>query len=275
MSDRTFACLVPDCARSSPDGAPVCPACAHRLSRSLASVPALAGELDTSLARQARSGPGSMGRRSASTPLPYDQAASRAADHLRATLSTWVRLLHEDIGGRPPRDTLTDMAAWLDRRSDWLRMLPYGPECAQDVPAAIQAAEEAVDLPRPTAFAGRCRGCGTACYTRPGAESAACPGCGALIRPPEERERLLRDAADRLVTAAEAARALRAVGRQITPAMVRGYARRGHVRASGTGSADRPLYRLGDVFAVAEGRAADGRGTAPAHDPSSRVDGAA
>jgi hypothetical protein len=66
----------------------------------------------------------------------------------------------------------------------------------------------------------------------------------------EGRRRLLLAAGERLVTAADAARALQVLGHRVTPASVRGHARRGRLRVRGTGSSGRPLYSLGDVVDV-------------------------
>lgn len=250
-------CEIPDCDSPALGGAPLCAACSHAFRTALSSLhggdsgTGLGADLDVAVTRQSRSGPGNMGRRSPETPVMFDERASEAIAVLHNTLSTWVRVLQDEVGGRPPADTLSGMARWLERFTGWIEGADYGAECADEVIAAVRNAEQAVDRPGPRLFAGACRTCGAACYVRPGTQVTHCRTCGSEHDAAAERTRMLHAAGDRLVTAAEAARALRGIGYEITDAMVRGYARRGHIRSDGTGSAGRPLYRLRDVLATA------------------------
>ncbi|MGW5876706.1 hypothetical protein ACWFMI_09195 [Nocardiopsis terrae] len=248
----SLPCDVPSCVNPVVDGALVCVGCAQRLGRALRLVVGegdggLLEDLDLTLARQRRTGPGNMGRRSTETPLAYDPVAAEAAAVLRNTLSTWCRLLHEEIGGRLPADTPAAMATWLGRLTEWLRRCDFGPECVDEVVAAVVEVERAVDLPAERVIAGLCEHCGSPCYARAGAESTRCRECDTPLSVREGRRRLLLAAGEHLVTAADAARALRTLGHEVSAAAVRGYARRGRIQQRGTGSAGRPLYSLGEV----------------------------
>ncbi|RKS07581.1 hypothetical protein DFP74_3259 [Nocardiopsis sp. Huas11] len=251
----SIPCGVPSCVNPVADDALVCAGCAQRLANALELVVGdgdggLAEDLDLTLSRQRRTGPGNMGRRSTETPLAYDPTASEAAAVLRNTLSTWCRLLHEEIGGRLPADTTPAMAAWLGRFVSWLRRSDFGPECVDEVLAAVAEAQRAVDLPAERVIAGLCEQCGSACYARPGAEHTRCRECDTPLAVRDGRRRLLLAAGEHLVTAADAARALNTLGHEVTAAAVRGYARRGRLTSRGTGSAGRPLYSLGEVIDV-------------------------
>lgn len=247
-------CLVPTCVNTIVDDAQVCAGCASRLTSALRSVhdgpegPGLASDLEVSLSRRHRTGPGNMGRRSTEAPLPYDARSAEALAVLRNTLTTWCRLLHEEIGGRLPEDTPSAMAAWLSRFTDWLRRSDFGAECVDEIIAAVEQAERAIDLPEKRVLAGLCPGCGLPCYARHDASRARCGSCETELSVREGRERLFRTAEGHLLTAAEAARALGLLGHEVTAAAIRGLARRGRLHPGGTGSAGRPLYTLGDVL---------------------------
>lgn len=255
-------CDVPSCDNPIADDAFVCVGCALRLRKALLQVSGesgqegLATDLDLAISRQRRTGPGNMGRRSTETPLAYDQEASEAAAVLRNTLATWCRLLQEEIGGLLPRDTPAAMALWLVRFTEWLRRSPLGAECVDEVDAAVTQAEKAIDLPVERVLAGVCDDCGRPCYARMGAARTRCVDCGREIDVEQGRERLLRDAGEQLVTAAEGARALCVLGHEVSAATVRGYARRGRITVQGRGSANRPLYALGDILDAYPGHSA-------------------
>ncbi|HJX86596.1 MAG TPA: hypothetical protein VJ277_03455, partial [Gemmatimonadales bacterium] len=68
------------------------------------------------------------------------------------------------------------------------------------------------------------------------------------------REWLLATVADTNATAAEASRALTALGRQVTASMVYNYAARGRIVAVDQDRQGRPLYRIGAVLEAFEQR---------------------
>ncbi|WP_431870222.1 hypothetical protein [Nocardiopsis eucommiae] len=245
------SCTTVTCALPLDGDASVCAPCLRRLDRALARVVGgLPRDLDLALARQRRTGPGNLGRRSTGIPLAFDPSITEAAAVLHDTLSAWCRTLREPGTPDPAGNEPSTLASWLSRRTGVLRRHALGPECVDEVCAAVDQAERAVDLPSDRVIAGPCPQCATPCYARAGAASTRCPDCEATVSVGEGRRRMLLAAGEHLVTAADAARALQVLGHRVTPASVRGHARRGRLRPRGTGSAGRPLYCLGDVVDV-------------------------
>lgn len=71
------------------------------------------------------------GRRSDSDAIgiSLDNRVVRARDHIRATLVAWTRIaLEEGPWTHAPDDRLTDIAAWLGQRRDWLAAQPWADE---------------------------------------------------------------------------------------------------------------------------------------------------
>lgn len=180
-------CAVDGCERPSP-GAMVCSACAGELARGLGDVPALARELEVTLARLAvvTSPANTMPRSRPKTEddvesaLPWAQRAREASFQLRNTLVGCVRELAESTPDRRPRklpdgrgcrhrgcaglceerwpmDALASMAAWLLARVQAIRHHPAGGELLEEIRCAVQAARRAVDRPPDLLFAGLCR----------------------------------------------------------------------------------------------------------------------
>ncbi|MBQ1080361.1 hypothetical protein [Nocardiopsis sp. B62] len=244
-------CTTVTCALPLDGDDSVCPQCVRRLTRALDKVVGgLPRDLDLALARQRRTGPGNLGRRSTETPLAFDPAITEASAVLQGTLSAWCRTIQEPGVPGPTGNDSSALASWLSRHTGALRRNALGTECVDEVCEAVEQAERAVDLPSDRVIAGLCPGCATPCYARSGATSTRCPECETRVSVGEGRRRMLLGAGEHLVTAADAARALQVLGHRVTPASVRGHARRGRLRPRGTGSAGRPLYCLGDVVDV-------------------------
>jgi hypothetical protein len=296
-------CALPGCDRPVPDQAYVCPVDAGRLERDLGDVPALAAELVTTWARQARTGERGGHSRRAAEPLPYDPDASHDLDTLANTVATWARHIAEERGltgadlepgpvcarckhgscsrladqrartlphaGRDPRAVATAAARWLlaGRHVEWLRHRPEAPEAWDELRHAIALARRAIDRDQPRWYAGQCGAdtiaaqvlaavfggpgrCEAELYARPGATRIVCPDCGTEHDADARQAWLLDSARDVLAHAELIGRAATALGKPITPAMVRGYARpeRRLIVERGTDTAGRPLYRVGDVL---------------------------
>lgn len=160
------------CTSRTGDAATVCAACARTAHTALARVrTGLADDLDTALAGHT----GARGPRAASPEprLPIAPAAADAREHLHGVLVGWVRVLADAAGeqrpapgpacrrcshpscqdiadshrGGLPADTLADLARWLSPRVERLRHAPYGPEALDEIPAAVNRAVRAVDIP--------------------------------------------------------------------------------------------------------------------------------
>lgn len=241
----TIACPVPGCDRPRPGHANVCGACAGQLARNLGNIPMLARQLDITLARQTSSTGGS---RSSETPMPYNQAASDAADNLRATLVSWVRIInqHHHTNYIWPRDTLTGIARWLTGRHTDLCSLHNADEAVDEIGFAVRTAERAIDRPADRWFAGKCD-CDADLYVAPGSPTVTCRDCRHRYDVRERRAWLLEAAEDQLAYAALIAQALTTLGQPVTPERIRKWAERGRIIAHGNDPRGRPQYRVGDV----------------------------
>lgn len=250
------------CARPQGDDATICAACAHLLDAHLADITAyhgLAWDLALATARQTALTSRS-GSRPATTPVPYDARASRAADELQAVLTRWARTVATETGDQPPGRTLTAAAAYLRRRVGWLRHHPDGALAHEQISDAVRQARRVCDRPADRLYAGRCD-CGTDLYARLDAAYVVCrdPAHGeeGVAWPVEERRRwLLASAEDVLATTTEISRALTRYARPVTPAAIRGYAARGRLVMKGERVENGrrvPLYRLGDVMRLVIG----------------------
>jgi hypothetical protein len=259
----------------------VCERCGDRLARDLAGLSLIAGEHVVTITRQARVGSG--GGKGAETPLPWNLDAANALDAGVNTLTTWARHCAQERGltippvpgpiigptcwGRPGRrcghrtcrrigrragiHPMTHVAAWLVTQVTWLRHRPEAVEAWDELGDAVRVLVRVVDQPQPMVYLGPCTGCAADLYARSRAETVACRECGTGHDAAELRESLLDEAAELLATASEAARAVTALGYPITPSMVWGYAHRGRLEAHATDVRGRPVYRVGDVWALA------------------------
>jgi hypothetical protein len=268
----------------------VCRACSAGLLRDLADVPSLDHHLELALTRQTRIDHPDAGRASdvldddlevgltvRRAPLPYDERARQAITILRASLVGWFRMLAVDeprlgpacgaVCDHPsctwihrssvPPNTLTGLARWLIRQRAALFGHQALVEAIEDLAAAVRQARQALDRPPATWYAGPCGvdGCGADLYVRHGARLTRCRVCGASHSATARERWLLRQVADHLGTATEIARALNAFCPDLTPAMIRGYAHRGRIVSHGADDIGRPLYRVGDVLELVNGRA--------------------
>lgn len=258
---RETLCTVAGCNQPVRDSL-VCQSCADALAEALGDVPALAGELETTITRQSRLGTGG---RSSNRPLVFAWDPSVMRNALRNTLTTWTRVLHDTHGGELPADTIPAVARWLLARVDWLRAHPAAAEAVDEITACVDDCRRAVDRPPELWYAGRCGYIGdeqrmiqavygepaTPCeadlYATPGAGIIQCPRCKATYNV-EQRRTWLLDAVDDTRAHAELiARALSRLGQPVTSAMIRGYAHRGRLVPHGVDHHGRPTYCVGDV----------------------------
>lgn len=223
--------------------ATVCATCAGMLTAALRKVEEwLADELETTLTRQDRTARPSGGGRPAETPLPYSGRASEASWVLRSALVGWVRMIAEDDW---PDDTLPAIARWLRGRVEVIRHHPAAAEALDEITAAAQEAERAVDLPHSGMLAGTCPECGRPVYAREGVRTARChdDACDGEVDVHEWRTEALHRLNAAALPAADAARALTALGHTVTPERIRQWARRGKLSPADSSA----RYYLSDV----------------------------
>ncbi|MEU5847454.1 hypothetical protein [Saccharopolyspora shandongensis] len=263
-------CALPDCTRPTNEAA-VCRSCLDLLRTDLATIPDLVGELDVTIARQARTGQ-RVGGRPSEEPLPFNAAASEIRDDLRGVLSTWIRDLWETYGPRrevptgevaadgtpvavselDPLDTLPDMAAWLRRHPSWIAAHPAAGDLVDEMLDAICRVRRAIDVPPERLYCGPCPDCGTGLYARPDRVSVTCRECDTRHDVAELRAALLAAARDHLATATEIARALPGLlGRELSANTVRTWAYTGRLAKRTPDAQGRPRYRVGEVIDLA------------------------
>ncbi|SEG44689.1 hypothetical protein SAMN04489712_105265 [Thermomonospora echinospora] len=268
-------CPVETCDRPRRGTEQICSACAGELIRALDAVPALARELDVTLARQTSTGTGG---RSTEIPLPYDPRAGEAASVLRSALVGWVRAIwegHEDTArvegprcrscSHPscrliadlavlttrPADTLTSMAVWLSALHRRLVGHAAAEEAHGEIVAAVRAVRTVVDRPAPLAFAGRCPDCSTALYARPGRARATCRECGQRTEVADQLDQMRAAVEHQLAHSVAMAGLLDHLGVRVPAATIRYWAQAGRLVPHGRDQRGRPLYRVGDVLDLA------------------------
>ena len=240
-------CPVDTCDRPARSGY-MCGGCEAELRRALANVPEILGDLDVTLSRQtSRMGRGGHG---SVPPLAFDERASEVGYVLRSALAGWVRQLQETEPEEWPGDTAQSMAAWLSARLQRLVRHPAAEEAHGEIVTAVRAAERVTDRPAERQFAGRCPGCGSALYGKPGAGVVQCraEGCEAgSVEVGKQRDAMLGTIADQLMPATQVADVLTRLAAPLKAELVRQWGSRGRLIAHGRDLAGHPLYRVSDV----------------------------
>lgn len=266
-------CQVESCDRPSHD-ATICRTCASDLERALGDIPALADELDTTLARQTALGDCNGKARSATRPLPYDPRASEAQWVLRNRLVGWVRELsgdgtessETDAQRRAavfPDDNLASMARWLLARSRELAQHSAGGEAVDEITRAVDDVWRVIDRPPGTLYAGGCDGtgrvpaeddgwrpCGYALHAYPSAAWVRCPLCGATYDMAAREDWLLDAMEDAVGSPEELAACFRRVDIPVAYSTICAYAQQKRIPVHSRGARGYPLYRGGDVLDV-------------------------
>lgn len=126
------------CGRPTADSS-LCHGCTTHLEHDLADITALAEQLDIVIARQTAYGNQEVEKRpGASTPVPFEPAASDIRTALRAVLSSWVRLVAEERHVAAP----TAHRQPIGRRSGYVGYPPTAPTPDRPVQRC-----EATDIP--------------------------------------------------------------------------------------------------------------------------------
>lgn len=254
------------CGSEVGDLAHVCTRCANGLQLDLAAVPELVDELDVVLTKRARMGAGGGGSRSSESPLPFDVTASAVGGDLAAVLGVWAALVMEQRGIAAPLPGSAACARWLGRHIVWLRHHEAGGDCVLEVREAVRAARRIIDRPEGRVYAGLCSSCSAPLYARPGAAEVACRACASdeselVYDVGERRTWMLGELEDLTGNASYVAMVATSLGVKVSPSTVRMWVLRGklspyeHAEPLKEGGEPRPLYRVGDVVAVATSQA--------------------
>lgn len=253
--------------RPVPDMAFICPDCGSRLTRLLDLVPGILDDLDDVIRRQVRFTTGA-GPRSGERPLPYNPAGAESRTVLIGTLTFWAASVAEIRGQLLP----ADHAAYLVGQVDWLRAQATGAEAFDEITTAIVQARRATDRPADRRYAGPCtagipvvstvtgdplgydRECGADLYARETGDTVTCRECGAEYPLAERRAWLLEQAEDRLLPAAELARAVDGLGVPVTASTIASWKRRKRITVH-PGPHGEDLYRVGDVRELVDANA--------------------
>lgn len=203
----------------------------------------LSAELITTLAKLARTGPGSEGRKTDDHPLPINLAALEAGQGLLAVLSYWVGVVGISIGRRNGKTQTHWMASALLVYSERIRQRDDAHQFVREITQAVRAVERVVDVPPGRWYAGPCEVCSRDLYAGQDQTRVRC-ACGASYDVRDRRDWLLSQVQDRLATPIEISRALGTLaGVEVTPSVIRGLAHRGRITQH-----ERGRYRVGDVL---------------------------
>lgn len=204
-------CPVDGCSRPAHPDWTICGVCAFDTEKALGDVPALAEQLDISLARQGANGARN-GSRSSEKPLPFDLKASEALYLLRNTLVGWVRDLagNEGLHARwYPDDTLPAMSAWLLMRRMRLIAHPAADQAVGEILFAVGQCWRVVDRAAERVYVGRCGGeegrCDEELYVRAGRDRITCRSCSAVVEVESRREQMRAMLDEMLLTPAQIA----------------------------------------------------------------------
>lgn len=239
------------CGRPTRDEAYVCDECADELVQALAEIPWAVRQLEITRLRL-RAAPIETSGSSAVSPLPWSERASCARRRLARVLAEAVawceqnRIRHSSPSEKAPADDYA-RARWLHWRVDGMTLHPEGWQISSRITDAVEACRVAVDLPPERWYAGPCA-CGTDLYALNRSGPVECRGCGTTYDVSQRRDWLLGEAEDRLLNAADLARAVSWLGAEpLTPGRVRKWASRKRILARGHDGAH-PLYRVGDAI---------------------------
>ena len=242
------------------------------------SVPSLLGELQTTVTRDTVMPASAIGGGTCDhagdcgcgVSLPWDDHASRVAAGLNNALTTWARVLWEEVPGLAEPITT---AGWLAFNLEHLRHRPWAHEAFTDLTRRTEDGWRAVDRPEDRLYAGPC-GATTQGELGPqrcarrlwaGLEQSAirCPACGTTHIVADRQALMLSAASGMDLTAPEIASALTLMlRRRVSASSIRSWAHRGQLEARARDVADRALYRVGDVLELVR------RGEQPTTEPT-------
>lgn len=246
-----------ECGKPTRDHAYSCESCLSDLTRVLAEIPWLAGELETTISkRRGIDYRGLGGSPSSETPLPVHAPALEARRTLRHALVMAVRFCDEEqIRHQSPRnglpvDSLEAMSRWLMWRVDGLGLNDMGHQFATDIIDAAKKCRHMVDRAPEKAYAGPCE-CGRDLYHKPGAVDVKCKDCERVYKTAELYEWMRSQVRGRLVTAREGATLLCKFGMETQQGTIDKWLERGRIAEKGHDPKGRRLYLFDDLIEMA------------------------
>ncbi len=139
-----MTCVV--CGEPATSGLLLDATCLDLLARDIAMCARLHSDLETVLVRPDDAG----GKRGASVGISLDDAAVTARDHIRATITGWVRVAQEERPGVEwPADDVAVMARWILRNLTWFAGRPWVDEMARVFAETADEARAAATAERP------------------------------------------------------------------------------------------------------------------------------
>ncbi len=141
------ACVV--CGEPATSGLLLNATCLDYLARDIAMCARLHSDLEAVLVRPSSPDEGG-GKRATSVGISLDDAAVTARDHIRATITGWVRVAQEERAGVEwPADDVAVMARWILRNLTWFAGRPWVDEMARMFGETADEARRAVQAERP------------------------------------------------------------------------------------------------------------------------------
>lgn len=236
--------------------------------------PGLYEELETTLARQHKLGSTSVGKISSTSgkPILFHEAASETKWMLENTVTTWARDFAETYTHLTLTATTTpEAAAWMATFPALLAEHPAASELFDQITSAVHRAHQVIDRLSDRVYVGPCDGygaedvpgfepCWSDLFTKPGLSWARCNVCSREYHVQSRRDWMLASLEDMLGSSTEVADICTALGVKVSSSTIRMWVKRKKLRphswvpAKGEDAKDRPVYRVGDVVAVAAGQ---------------------
>jgi hypothetical protein len=232
----------------------LCNNCRVSLDELLASIPELLDDLNITMSRQARTAE-RVGSHSAEVPMPYHLLAAMVyrelADELAKGAWRFVNA-HEGIAIVRQGGPYTH-ATYLRTVLRIVVNHPLAGATLTRLLASAGRARIAIDRPGGSQYIGICshEGCDVDLYATENAATVTCWKCRQVHDVASRRRVLIRALDDALATATEIGRAVQVAGNAVKPATIWQWRRRGRIEVRGVTAQGAPLYRIGDVLALA------------------------
>lgn len=210
------------CGRPSPS-AVICGTCTASLRATLELAAAIEPDLLDAVARQLHHGSGGK-TPAAEPPLPYDPAASDAAEALHRCLSGWISVI---AMVPPPAGSIRGMAAWLNARMQHVSHHELAADILSSVRHAVDRCVRVLDAPPERHPAGDCS-CGRPLLADAHADEARC-ACGEVTTGIMASRAERAAAADVLGSADAISGALAGIGIRVSGGTIRQLITRGRL----------------------------------------------